>query len=353
MTDNSHMIAMDHGQVGQNHSPCSCDAVIFLSVAVIFLSCTSLSFFLLSIYLYRKSSAVPEKFTRNRSLSFAFGERFKINSFTCLQLKSEKQISVPSRRNTRHEVQKDPRMLPKFKYRPGHLSNSASGSFKRFEPKMSKLCSKLSLGRSNTISHSSYNSANEELEFDLYDYGQAHIGEELKQFTTGEQIEADDFSMTEFAPTKLFPSDDTIVNASEVKPSSTLLSMNSSSLITRRSDYGQAVIASITSDLASSIMSDIHLMDNGPNNVNPEQRNKGLTEGWPSEKFNEQMVNERKRENDKVVEELVALQRGDHVETLLGRHHVWNDVHTETEVGKSKLQPPITLIEELELWDDD
>ena len=192
---------------------CDCGPLVYLAAAVVFLGLTSMTFLFLSIYFYKKSFHVSENIVRNRSNSYAFGECCKINSFTCLQLKKDKVNLLNEQKCEQGPSRpKDQKVWPKVKYRPGYVSNSSSGNFRRFEPKMYKLCSKLSLGRSNTISHSSYNSANEELEFELYDYGHKHIGEGVTEPMVKNTWEMDAFSMTEFVPTKLFPSDDTIVN---------------------------------------------------------------------------------------------------------------------------------------------
>merc|ERR1719266_527893 len=87
------------------------------------------------------------------------------------------------------------------------------------------LGSKISVGLSNSVSHSSYNSANEELEFDLYDYehkrmicdtsdpGDSYDGDTVhSSAVTGGHM---DFSFSELAPKKLFDSRDTVINIAD------------------------------------------------------------------------------------------------------------------------------------------
>ena len=78
---------------------------------------------------------------------------------------------------------------------------------------------------SNSVSHSSYNSANEvrskskylehqiivlqELEFDLYDYEHKRMICETSD--TGDSL-CENFTISEFAPKKLFDSTDTVIN---------------------------------------------------------------------------------------------------------------------------------------------
>ena len=337
---------------------CDCGPLVYLAAAVVFLSLTSLTFLFLSIYFYKKSFHVSENIVRNRSRSFAFGERCKINSFTCLQLKKDK-VSLLNEQKSEQGPSRpnDQKVWPKVKYRPGYVSNSSSGNFRRFEPKMYKLCSKLSLGRSNTISHSSYNSANEELEFDLYDYGHEHIGEGVTEPMVKNTWEMDDFSMTEFVPTKLFPSDDTIVNVNEVKSSSKISSMNDSPIPPRRGDYNQNIIESITSDLASSIMSDINLLESHKIQEPPKREQ--------TEYLFSNTLETKQNHINRNSQDLVVFHKNrngeEKTETLLEKNHVWANVATvppnsvlqNTGKETKKTFPPITLIDELELWDDD
>ena len=223
---------------------------------------------------------------------------------------------------------------------------------------MYKLCSKLSLGRSNTISHSSYNSANEELEFDLYDYGHEHIGEGVTEPMVKNTWEMDAFSMTEFVPTKLFPSDDTIVNVNEVKSSSKISSMNDSPILARRGDYNQNIIESITSDLASSIMSDINLLESHKIQEPPKREQTEYL-------FSNSLETNKQNHINRHSQDLVVFRKNrngeEKTETLLEKNHVWaniatvplNSVLQNTGKETKKTFPPITLIDELELWDDD
>ena len=119
----------------------------------------------------------------------------------------------------------------------------------------------MSLGRSNTISHSSYNSANEELEYDLYDYNQQHIGEDGHDYLIKNSWQADNFSMTEFAPANLFPSTDTIVNINEVKTCSKISILKESPVLPRKGDNNKNIIENITSDLVSNMESGKHLLE--------------------------------------------------------------------------------------------
>ena len=336
------------------NAECGCGSVSFLVAAVVFLSLMSLALLSLSIYLYKKSNQVSQKIVRNRSLSFAFGESCKINSFTCLQLKNNKD-NIP-REPTRLSCPikpSDKRMVARpVQSRPGHVSNSSSGNFRRFEPRMYKLCSKLSLGRSNTISHSSYNSANEELEFDLYDYGHQYIGEDDKEDILKNNWEVDDFSMLGLVPTKLFPSDDTIVHVNEVKSSSKISSMNESPIPLRKGDYNQNIMESITSDLTSSIMSDLNLTEN---NTSQEPSRKGQ-----GKSIMETLQTLKQNHTNQNSQDLVVLhinKSGDErTETMLERKHVWANVKKKTvqnTLHTHPSAPPITLIDELELWDTD
>merc|ERR1719266_3260371 len=87
------------------------------------------------------------------------------------------------------------------------------------------LGSKISVGLSNSVSHSSYNSANEELEFDLYDYeNKKMVGESPDN--TANSID-ENFSMSELAPRKLFDSKDTIVNIADEILDNSKLTQNS------------------------------------------------------------------------------------------------------------------------------
>ena len=197
---------------------CDCGSSVVLLSAVLVLSLTCLGLLSLSMYFY-KSNQVPLKTSRKRLPTPLCDGQCKINSFTCLQLRKNKEDIAEMVEENQNKISgklKDQRVYRNVQSRPGFLSNSSSGSFRRFEPKLRKLCSKVSLGRSNTISHSSYNSANEELEYDLYDYNQQHIGEDGHEYLIKNSWLVDDFSMTEFAPANLFPSSDTIVNSNEM-----------------------------------------------------------------------------------------------------------------------------------------
>ena len=82
---------------------------------------------------------------------------------------------------------------------------------------------------SNSVSHSSYNSANEvkiqtdfnqflqfslqELEFDLYDYEAKRMLCDTSE--TGDSLTNGNFSISELAPKKLFDSTDTVINIAD------------------------------------------------------------------------------------------------------------------------------------------
>ena len=326
---------------------CVCGLFYYLVAAVVTLSLTSMVLLCLSIYFYKKTDQVSGKIVRNRSRSFAFGEHCKINSFTCLQLKNGKEHQATEQTCLTGKTR--PRILSRVQNRPGHVtvSNSSSGNFKRFEPRMFKLRSKLSLGRSNTISHSSYNSANEELEFDLYDYGHEHIEDDIKEPFLKNNWEMEDFSMTETVPTKLFPSDDTLVHINEVKSCSKISSMNESPIPARRGDYNRNIIESITSDLTASIMSEMNLLETDGSKYHMK---KGQIEG----SILNTLENPKQDHTPVNIQDLVVLHRTscgeEKTETMLERNHVWATVQQKI---STKTFPPITLIEELELWDDD
>ena len=94
----SRQCEMEHADDGTG---CNCG---FLISVVIVLTLTSLALLLLSVYLYRKPHQVSEK-RINSSPSFAFGEHCKINSFTCLELRKEKQDSSKGEKQKNEQIQ--------------------------------------------------------------------------------------------------------------------------------------------------------------------------------------------------------------------------------------------------------
>jgi len=144
----------------------------------------------------------------------------RINSFTVLQLKADGEPTPRSviemteqgeSKATQPKVGSE-YMLQSFEESGKVKSFDESGKFRRFDSDLYKGASRTSLGVTNSISHSSYNSANEELQFDLYDYdprgmeGQPSTFDFEEPSRTGHLWDA--FSLSDFAPTKLFPEDE-------------------------------------------------------------------------------------------------------------------------------------------------
>jgi len=96
----------------------------------------------------------------------------RINSFTVMQLKAEGEPTPRSviEMTEQPKVKKDYNTQKSFEENGKVKSFDESGKFRRFDSDLYKGASRTSLGVTNSISHSSYNSANEELQFDLYDY---------------------------------------------------------------------------------------------------------------------------------------------------------------------------------------
>ena len=378
---------------------CDCGSSVVLLFAVLVLSLTCLGLLCLSMYLH-KLNQDSQKSSKKRLLTPSCDCQCKINSFTCLQLKKNKEDTVEmvgENHNKRAGKLKDQRVFQNVQSRPGFLSNSSSGSFRRFEPKLRKLCSKVSLGRSNTISHSSYNSANEELEYDLYDYNHQHIGEDGHEYLIKNSWQVDDFSMTEFAPANLFPSTDTIVNINEVKNCSKISIMKESPEQPRKGDSNKNIIENITSELVSSIgsgkhlgetesKSDIFLMESQTSSDKDmvDTSDRYLLE---SQSMSDMHLVERHTMSDKgkahhntimldsrdtvkeeypgcSARELIVIHTDksarEETKTMLdseyvrdNRSTISNNTQKSTRKQGKKSLPPITLIEELEPWDED
>ena len=238
-----------------------CASVPYLVTAVVILSFASLILLCLCVYLFVKSRRVSPRSVRNQSLSLAFGDMCKINSFTILELKKNNRCSqnVTPRLNESSETNENHIVFHKVKHKLEHPSSSSSGKFRRFEPDLYKPASRLSIGVSNSISHSSYNSANEELEFDLYDYENENMVGEHEETFNQNTWRVDDFSMSELAPAKLFPSDDTIINVDEDALETKVSNTFGTPVVLRRGAYSRNQVESVTSDLTSSIMSELSL----------------------------------------------------------------------------------------------
>ena len=238
-----------------------CALVPYLVTALVILVFVSLFLLCLCFYLFIKYRRVSPRSLRNDSLSLALGDMCKINSFTFLELKKYNRCSqtVTPRQNDPGDTNDNPVVFQKVKNKPDHPSSSSSGKFRRYEPGLYKAVSRLSVGMSNSISHSSYNSANEELEFDLYDYeNENRVGEPEENYIQ-RTWQGDDYSMSELAPAKLFPSDDTIINIEEDILDNKVSNTFGTPVVLRRGAYSRNKVESITSDLTSSIMSELSL----------------------------------------------------------------------------------------------
>jgi len=365
-----------------------CALVPYLVTALVILVCVSLLLFCLCLYLFIKYRRVSPRSLRNDSLSLALGDMCKINSFTFLELRKQNRCSqtVTPRQNATSDRNDNPGVFQKVKSKSDHPSSSSSGIFRRYEPELYKTVSRLSVGMSNSLSHSSYNSANEELEFDLYDYeNENRVGEPEDTFTQ-RTWQGEDYSMSELAPAKLFPSDDTIINIEEDILDTKVSNTFGTPVVLRRGAYSRNKVESITSDLTSSIMSELSL--------NSHIRKDGVT-GWGPERLNRNAVEslvmcyEDNRTDDRRDEDLNRNNQHDYnmikqdnarnrnmedvkfidTDTALvdlndnkpadtSPDSFTNDMTTKmfSEVPNNNTMdysfPPITLIDDLELWDD-
>ena len=384
-----------------------CASVPYLVTAVVILSIVSLVLLCLCVYLFVKSRRISPRSVRNQSLSLAFGDMCKINSFTFLELKKNNRCSqnVTPRLNGPNEQNDNPIVFHKVKHKLDHPSSSSSGKFRRFEPELYKPSSKLSVGVSNSISHSSYNSANEELEFDLYDYENENIVGEREEKFAQNTWQVEDFSMSELAPAKLFPSDDTIINVDDDILDAKVSNTFGTPVVLRRGDYSRNQVESVTSDLTSSIMSELslnshisqdtlreeHVIQSRLERWGLDRRNKNCIEslvmcydanseenikGMRTEDLSLDQTNRNGHENlvmspNTASEEDMAGIR--YIDTALVDINVSNEKYNEetlssenwnkefktqkfTEVPDNCTKyfsfPPITLIDDLELWDD-
>jgi len=208
----------------------------------------------------------------------------RINSFTVLQLKADGEPTPRSviemteqgeSKATQPKVGSE-YMLQSFEESGKVKSFDESGKFRRFDSDLYKGASRTSLGVTNSISHSSYNSANEELQFDLYDYdprgmeGQPSTFDFEEPSRTGHLWDA--FSLSDFAPTKLFPEDEQSLVKTGSKGSlgwKQLAALSVSSLskalfqpekeaeVKKDEKPCQQMVESVTSDLTCSITSDL------------------------------------------------------------------------------------------------
>jgi len=232
-----------------------------LVLVIMVLVGVSTSLLVLSIYLYLQNKKLFKRLRGppgcEEPLSVLLTDKCRINSFTFLELaeaegkrsqQSKDNLSVLSDSKS-YKRDKDKQVLfqkiNESKSRPAlHYAGFAS--------------SKLSVGMSNSVSHSSYNSANEELEFDLYDYDNQNMLGDASDNTANSIDE--NFSMSELAPRKLFDSKDTIVNIADEILDNSKLTQNSfgTPVILRRGNLdSRRQIESITSDLTSSIISEL------------------------------------------------------------------------------------------------
>jgi len=182
----------------------------------------------------------------------------RINSFTVLQLKADGEptprsvIEMTEQGESRAIQPKvgSEYMLQSFEESGKVKSFDESGKFRRFDSDLYKGASRTSLGVTNSVSHSSYNSANEELQFDLYDYdprgmeGQPTTFDFEEPSRTGHLWDA--FSLSDFAPTKLFPEDEQVLFQPEKEEE-----------VKKDEKACQQMVESVTSDLTCSITSDL------------------------------------------------------------------------------------------------
>ena len=373
----------------------NCALVPYLVTALVIFVCVSLLLLGLCLYLFIKYRRVSPKSLRNDSLSLALGDMCKINSFTFLELRKHNRCSqtVTPRQNATSDINDNPGVLHKLKSKSDHPSSSSSGKFRRYEPELYKAVSHLSVGMSNSLSHSSYNSANEELEFDMYDYeNENRVGEPEENYIQ-RTWQGEDYSMSELAPAKLFPSDDTIINIEEDLLDNKVSNTFGTPVVLRRGAYSRNKVESITSDLTSSIMSELSMNSHISQKT---MRNDGVR-GWGAERLNRNTVeslvmcyddNRQAGAKDRRDEDLNRNNRHNYniIKQDNARNMNMEDVKfidTDTalvdlndnkpdtsmdsctnnsmakrfsEVPDNKTIyysfPPITLIDDLELWDD-
>lgn len=223
--------------------------------------CTSL--LILCLYLFNQNRNLYRRISSTNSANdnSSSTDKCRINSFTWLELANTNNNAINTS-NNKETVNLEQQQNKKFSL-PKIYMEKLNSNTKCYQPSTlvgvgseSKLS--VSVGMSNSISHSSYNSANEELEFDLYDY-------EHKRMLCDTSETDRDFSFSELAPKRLFDSKDTIINiADEVlddvnfKPSQNTFG---TPVVLRRGDFNsRKQIESITSDLTSSIMSELSLI---------------------------------------------------------------------------------------------
>ena len=181
-------------------------------------------------------------------------------------------------------------------------------------------------------------SANEELEFDLYDYGQAYTGEDIKEPMINNNWDVDDFSMSDLGTTKLFPSNDTMVITSEVRTNSEIFGATETQLNTRKDDYESNTIESITSELTPSIISEINI----PTSQISKPESQTLKFGT--------LKTPNKNQN---IQDQIAAQRNVRVKCMTKTIVQSNNVEELMARDGENSLPPVTLIEELELWDEE
>jgi len=374
-----------------------CALVPYLVAAVVILICVSIILLCLCLYLYVKSRRVSPRSIKNESLSLALGDMCKINSFTFLELRKHNRCSqtVTPRLNGPSETNDNPVVFHKVKNKLEHPSSSSSGKFRRFEPELYKPISRLSVGMSNSISHSSYNSANEELEFDLYDYENENMVGEPEESYNRNSWQVEDFSMSELAPAKLFPSDDTIINIDDDILDTKVANTFGTPVVLRRGAYGRNQVESVTSDLTSSIMSELSMTSHisektlreehwhNKNRVESmvmcydDNKDAGLVDvrdkdlkmdqknmnGYPNYMKKHNNSNEEKMDGMKFIDVDTALVdlnvKNDNYDKDDSSPDSWgNEMKTKrfSEVPDNSTNyysfPPITLIDDLELWDD-
>ena len=199
-----------------------------------------------------------------------------------------------------------------------------------------------------SISHSSYNSANENLEFDLYDYEQDDIICD----------DHEDYSMSELVPIKLFPSNETVVNIEH-----------------EENDFipmipGTEVhMDSTTSDITSSTFTDrflpgqdtLRLEDIENFNQNDNGNDDEKEEESSEHKYNEKdlfcnrqnigILNDLQIENHNNMAYIEEFEDDHTQNTILS-----NTIHSESDVPDNYTSyfsfPPMTLIDDLENWDE-
>jgi len=211
----------------------------------------------------------------------------RINSFTVMQLKAEgeptpRSVIEMTEHGTSQSIQ--PKVKNGYNTQKSFEENGKvksfdeSGKFRRFDSDLYKGASRTSLGVTNSISHSSYNSANEELQFDLYDYDPHGMNGQPATFDFEERSRTghlwDAFSLSDFAPTKLFPEDEQSLVKTGSKGSigwKNLAALSVSSLskalfqpeekeedvVAKDEKPAQQMVESVTSDLTCSITSDL------------------------------------------------------------------------------------------------